>query len=96
MALSRPLSDPLVELVAGRVSGTPRNGPECKDDGFNELYLTHPEALDPASGEWVPADAGIIVPLTEVSTIVLSEDPTGAPAAPVRSAPELRLAGSRR
>jgi len=90
-----PAASILVELEDGRrVSGTPRNGPECKDDGINELYLTHPEALDPAFGQWMPAGAGIIIPLAEVSTIVLSEDPTGAPAGAVPSAPQLRLAAS--
>jgi hypothetical protein len=66
-----------VELKDGRkVSGTPRNGPQSKDDGINELYLTHPCAL--ANGQWHPVGAGLIVPLAEVASIVLSEEPTGA------------------
>jgi Family of unknown function (DUF6338) len=67
-----------VEFKDGRkVSGTPRNGPQDKGDGINELYLTHPCALT-ADGQWRPVGAGLIVPLGEVSSIVLSEEPTGA------------------
>jgi hypothetical protein len=68
-----------VEFKDGRrLNGTPRSGPEFKDDGISELYLTHPEARTDG-GEWVPVGAGVIVPLSEISNIVLSEDPTGAP-----------------
>jgi hypothetical protein len=74
-----PAAPVLVELKDGRrVRGTPRCGPETQDDGVNELYLTHPEG-ERVRDEWYSVGAGVIVPLTEVSTIVLSEDPTGAP-----------------
>jgi hypothetical protein len=76
-----PPSPVLVELKDGRrLSGTPRAGPESPEDGINELYLTNPEARD-ADGNWYSVGAGVIVPLGEVSTIVLSEDPTRAPTA---------------
>jgi hypothetical protein len=70
----------LVEFKDGRrVTGCPRNGPQHKDDGINELYLVYPQALDD-DGQPVPIKgAGLIVPLSEVSNIVLGEDPTGAP-----------------
>jgi hypothetical protein len=82
--LLRPMSDAgtvLIELKDGRrLWGCPRSGPQYKDDGINELYLAYPQAS--ADGdEWVSAGAGMIVPLSEVSTICLSEDPTGAPVA---------------
>jgi hypothetical protein len=72
----------LVELKDGRrISGCPRNGPQSQDDGIRELYLVYPEALD-GDGEWQPVGGpGVIVPLSEVSNIVLSEEPTGAPKA---------------
>lgn len=71
----------VIELKDGRrVWGTPRRGPEHKDDGINELYLTHPEAEWP-DGTWQTVGAGLIVLLSEVSTIALSEDPTNAPTA---------------
>ena len=70
----------LIELKDGRrLWGCARNGPQHKDDGINELYLVYPRVPgkdgvpEPISG------AGIIVPLSEVANIVLSEDPTGAP-----------------
>jgi len=82
-----PAAPVLIELKDGRrLSGTPRNGPESSDDGINELYLTHPEATD-KDGNWYSVGAGIIVPLGEVSTIVLSEDPTAAPAATTAAPP---------
>ena len=70
----------VIELKDGRrVWGCPRNGPQSKDDGVNELYLVYPEALS-EDGKWQTIGApGIIVPLSEVSHIVLSEEPTGAP-----------------
>lgn len=69
----------LVELKDGRrVWGCPRSGPQCKDDGIKELYLAYPKGEDEA-GEWHPAGAAAIVPLSEVSHMVLSEEPTGAP-----------------
>jgi hypothetical protein len=69
----------MVEFKDGRrLAGTPRSGPEYKDDGINELYLTHPEARG-EDGEWSHVGAAIIVPLSEISSIVLSEDPTNAP-----------------
>jgi len=68
----------LVELHDGRrIWGCPRSGPQNKEDGVAELYLVYPCAE--ADGEWRPVGAGIIVPLGEVSTIALSEEPTGAP-----------------
>jgi Family of unknown function (DUF6338) len=69
-----------VELKDGRrVSGCPRNGPQHKDDGINELYLVYADAQG-ADDAWQPIDgAGLIVPLSEVSNVVLSEEPTGAP-----------------
>jgi hypothetical protein len=71
----------VVELKDGRrVWGCPRNGPQCRDDGIAELYLVYPKAEDDA-GRWQPVGEGLIVPLSEVSTITLSEEPTGAPIA---------------
>lgn len=68
----------LIEFKDGRrVSGTPCIGPESKDDGINELYLTHPTA-EGEDGQWHDVGAGLIVPLSELSSIVLSEDPTGS------------------
>jgi hypothetical protein len=69
----------VVELKDGRrVSGCPRSGPQTKDDGIAELYLVYPEAEDDEQ-HWRSAGGGLIVPLAEVSTIALSEDPTDAP-----------------
>ena len=70
----------LLEFKDGRrVTGCPRNGPQHKDDGINELYLVYPQALGD-DGQPVPINgAGLIVPLSEISNIVLGEDPTGAP-----------------
>jgi hypothetical protein len=69
-----PAAQVLVELKDGRrVSGTPRSGPESKDDGINELYLTHPEAQG-EDGQWYSVGVGLIVTPGEVSTIALSED----------------------
>jgi len=74
----------LVEMKDGRrVSGCPRNGPQYKDDGINELYLVYPHAHDDAGGSEPVAGAALIVPLSEVSNITLSEEPTGAPPLPV-------------
>lgn len=68
----------VIELKDGRrVWGAPRSGPQTKEDGVAELYLTFPQAED-ASGDWVSVGEGLIVPLAEVSTIALSEEPTGA------------------
>jgi hypothetical protein len=79
-----PTSPVTVELKDGRrVSGTPRLGPENKDDGINELYLTHPTALQDGT-TWVAVGAGIIVRLDEVANIVLADDATGAPPAESR------------
>lgn len=74
----------LVELKDGRqVSGCPRNGPQHKDDASNELYLVYPEVLgDDGVSQPIPGGGGVIVPLSEVASIVLSEDPTGAPPLP--------------
>jgi hypothetical protein len=70
----------LVELKDGRrVWGCPRSGPQSKDDGVNELFLVYPEAQDGAGGDWVPVGPAAIIPLSEVSHVVLSEEPTGAP-----------------
>jgi hypothetical protein len=71
----------VIELKDGRrIWGCPRSGPQSKDDGIAELYLTYAKAMA-ENGEWKPVGAGIIVPLGEVSTICLDEEPTGAPAA---------------
>lgn len=71
----------VIELKDGRrIWGCPRSGPQSKDDGIAELYLTYAKAMA-ENGEWKPVGAGIIVPLAEVSTICLDEEPTGAPAA---------------
>jgi hypothetical protein len=66
-----------------RVWGCPRNGPQHKEDGIAELYLAYPRerANNEPDTEWESAGAGVIVPLAEVSTIYLSEEPTGAPPA---------------
>lgn len=66
-----------IELKDGRrISGCPTAGPQTKDDGVNELYLTFPEALDD-DGAWQSVGGpAVIVPLAEISSIVLSEDPT--------------------
>lgn len=66
----------VVELKDGRrVWGCPRKGPASKDDGINELYLVYPQA-EHEGGEWRTAGAAAIVPLSEVSQVVLSEEPT--------------------
>lgn len=72
-----PAGEPIeIEMKDGRrIYGTPRTGPEFEGDGIHELYVTHPEARVPG-GEWQPAGAGVIVPLDEVSNIVLFMDPT--------------------
>ena len=76
----------LVEFKDGRrITGCPRNGPQYKDDGINELYIVYPEGLDDDGNPVSINGAGVIVPLTEVSNIVLSEDPTGAPEAPAQA-----------
>lgn len=75
-----------IELKSGRrIRGIPGNGPETKDDGINELYLTYPEAQD-ADGGWTSVGAAYIVPLAEVSLTVLSVDPTNPLPRPVMSA----------
>lgn len=78
-----PPEEPVVvEMKDGRrIYGTPRNGPECEGDGIRELYLTHPEARV-SDNDWRPVGAGVIVPLDEVSHIVLFADPTEAPTTP--------------
>jgi hypothetical protein len=69
----------LVELKDGRrVWGAPRSGPDSKDDGIAELYLVYPEVMGD-DGDWHRAGAGVIVPLAEVNSITLSEEPTHAP-----------------
>jgi len=70
-----------VELKNGtRFSGCPRNGPQSKEDGINELYLVYAQAQDDG-GQWQSIGGpAVIVPLSEISHIVLSEEPTGAPA----------------
>lgn len=73
----------LVELKDGRrITGCARNGPQHKDDGINELYIVYPKALDDDGNHVDIGGAGIIIPLSELSNIVLSVDPTGAPPAP--------------
>ncbi len=62
-----------------KLSGTPRLGPMLKEEGIEELYLTHPAWLQD-DGTWLEGTqaigAGIIVRLEEVHNIALSEDPT--------------------
>lgn len=66
----------IVEMKDGRsVYGTPRVGPEYEGDGIRELYLTFPEAREPG-GEWEKIGAAVILPLDEVSSVVLYTDPT--------------------
>ena len=65
----------VIELKDGRrVWGCPARGPEHKDDGIAELYLTYPQALG-EDGVWCPVGPGLIVPLAEVGSIALSEEP---------------------
>lgn len=72
----------LVEFKDGRrITGCPRNGPQHKDDGINELYLVYPMARDDAGNLVDIGGEGIIIPLSEVSNIILSVDPTDAPKA---------------
>lgn len=72
----------LVELKDGRrITGCPRNGPQHRDDGIKELYIVYPMARDDDGNLVDIGGEGIIVPLSEVSNIVLSVDPTGAPPA---------------
>lgn len=69
----------IVELKDGRrIWGCPRNGPQSHDDGINELYIVYPQAAV-EDDEWQPVGAGVIVPIAEINTIVLSNDPTGSP-----------------
>jgi hypothetical protein len=71
-----PSARVLIELKDGRrILGVPRRGPETQDDGINELYLVYPTAPT-ADGEQAYVGEGIIVPLSEVSSVVLEEDPT--------------------
>lgn len=78
LARMSPDASVVVELKDGRrIWGSPRNGPQCKEDGVDELYLTHPRAED-EDGDWLPVGDGLIVPLGEICTIALSEDPTAA------------------
>lgn len=73
-----PSGTVLIELKDGRrIWGCPRGGPQTKEDDVEEIYLVFPEAEDDA-GEWQAAGAGLIVPLSEVSYVALSEEPTGA------------------
>lgn len=67
----------VVELKDGRrLWGCPRSGPQNTEDGIAELYLTYPHAQR-EDGGWPSVGADIIVPLAEVSTVALSEEPTG-------------------
>jgi len=69
----------VIELKDGRrLRGCPRIGPQHKDDGIAELYLTYPEA-EGERGQWSSAGDGAIVPLSEVGAIFLSDETTGAP-----------------
>jgi hypothetical protein len=79
----------LVELKDGRrITGCPRNGPQHKDDGINELYIVYPMVRDDAGKHVDIGGEGIIIPLAEVSNIVLSVDPTGAPTATISEEPD--------
>lgn len=86
-----------VDLKGGlRVRGFPGNGPAAKDDGINEIYLTRPEArLANSDDDWEEIGAAAIVPLSEVSLIVLAVDPTNKPPkpppAPLPADPESEL-----
>lgn len=69
-----------VELKNGkRVAGVPRQMPLTKDDVVQELYLIAPQARG-SDGGWVAMGAGLVIPLTEVLHVSLSEEPTGAEA----------------
>jgi hypothetical protein len=78
----------MVELKDGRrIWAYPRRGPYYKDDGINELYLLYPKCED-EQGDWQSVGApGLIVPLSEVSTVLLFEEPTGAPPDVLPAAP---------
>lgn len=67
----------MVELKDGRrVWAYPRRGPYYKDDGINELYLLYPKCEDD-HGDWQPVGGpGLIIPLSEVCTVLLFEEPT--------------------
>lgn len=70
----------LVELKDDlRITGCVSNGPQHKDDGINELYVVYPQARDDDGNSIGIGGEGIIIPLAEVSNVVLSVDPTGAP-----------------
>lgn len=67
-----------LELKDGRrILGYPRIGPQYREDGIDELYILRPEASD-GNSEMAAMDnvEGVIVPLSEVSSITLNEDPT--------------------
>ena len=83
-----------VELKDGRrFSGCPRGGPQSKDDGINELYLVYAQVQDD-HGSWQSIGGpAVIVPLAEISHIVLSEEPTGAPPDVVDVSDELTPTG---
>ena len=71
-----PEGSVLIELKDGRrVWGCPRSGPQSNSDGIRELYLTYPQSPG-EDGEYCPVGAAMIVPISEISNIVLSEDPT--------------------
>lgn len=66
----------VIELQDGRrVWGSPRKGPQHKDDGVEELYLVFPQGLLP-DGQWAAVGEGLIVPIDQIVSIALSEDPT--------------------
>jgi hypothetical protein len=80
----KPDARVVIELKDGRrVVGVPRRGPESQDDGIDELYLVYPQASD-AQGVQQYVGEGIIIPLAEISNIVLEEDPTTRRGVPAR------------
>jgi hypothetical protein len=82
LARMSPEATVTVELKNGqRFFGNPRIGPQHKDDGISELYLTYAGAQDNDGASVGIGGPSVIVPLSEVRWIVLSEEPTGAPPA---------------
>ena len=57
-----------------RYSGSPVFYPSHASDGVTALYLTYPQVAS-AGGTWVDVGGeGLILPLTEISAIVIDED----------------------
>ena len=78
LAEMSPSAEVVVDMKDGRqFRGCPRSGPQHAGDGISELYLVFPEARNDEGG-WSSFDSAIIVPLSEITLVTLSEDPTGA------------------